>query len=134
MEDFYINSTSQANSGDRSIFKFSDIVYNGDAGFIFKVVTCIIISTLLMAFPSGLLLEGERAIHSREFILSLWTSTAGVVPHIIPKDLCKPIRKTRKRGRRGGLRRRIKTLWLDNRCKLPPLPTVLFVKRTVSPE
>ncbi|XP_049927640.1 ovarian cancer G-protein coupled receptor 1-like [Epinephelus moara] len=43
MEDFYINNTSQANSGDHNIFKFNDSVYNGDVGFIFKVVICIII-------------------------------------------------------------------------------------------
>lgn len=69
---------------------------------------------LLMAFSSSLLMEGERAIHSREFILSLWTSTASVVLHSIPKELCMPIRKTQKTGRRGGLCHRIKTLWLEN--------------------
>lgn len=43
MEDFDINCTSQANSCDHSILKFNDSVYSGEAGFIFKVVTCIII-------------------------------------------------------------------------------------------
>lgn len=69
-----------------------------------------------------------RVTHSRDFLLSLRTSQVGTIPSNIPVELCKPRPKTkhRKRGRRGGTRRRLKTLRLDDRRKLPPLPSVLL--------
>lgn len=69
-----------------------------------------------------------RAALSRELLLSLQTSTAGMVPENIPMELRRQFKKSshRKRGRRGGVQRRFKTLRLDNRGKLPPLPSVLL--------
>ena len=67
-----------------------------------------------------------RVILSREFLLSLLTLTAAVIPDSIPRELCRPVTKTWKRGRRGGLRRRLKNLRLDDRRKLPPLLTILL--------
>lgn len=68
-----------------------------------------------------------RVTFSRAFLLSLRTSTAGDVPDTIPRALqYKPALKPRKRGKRGGIRRRLKTFRLDNRRKLPPLPTILL--------
>lgn len=65
---------------------------------------------------------------SRELLLSLQTFAAGTVPTGIQMKLYRPTKTSthRKRGRRGGLRRRLKSLWLDNRRKLPPLPSVLL--------
>ena len=59
-------------------------------------------------------------------LLSLRTSAAGEISASIPRKICKPIVRTCKRGKRGGLRRRIKTLRLSDWRKLPPLPTVLL--------
>lgn len=79
--------------------------------------------------------SGSRIIFSHELLLSLRTSTGGRVPAGIPAELYTPyspddvpVHRTtrRKRGRRGGIRRRLKCLSLDNRRRLPPLPTVLL--------
>lgn len=69
-----------------------------------------------------------RVTHSRDFLLSLRTSSVGTIPPNIPVELCKPRQKTkqRKRGRRGGTHRRLKTLRMDDRRKLPPFPFVLL--------
>ena len=88
-------------------------------------------ATLLLLLGVSLCHGGEhgapgRATLSREFLLSLRTSAAGEISASIPREICKPIVRTRKRGKRGGLRRRIKTLRLSDRRKLPPLPTVLL--------
>lgn len=66
-------------------------------------------------------------IYSREFLISLRTASAGIIPDILV-ELCRlhARSKHRKRGRRGGLHRRLKNLRLDNRRKLPPLPTILL--------
>ncbi|KAJ8251064.1 hypothetical protein GJAV_G00216860 [Gymnothorax javanicus] len=50
-----------------------------------------------------------------------------MVPGTIPPELCKVGKKVcrRKRGRRGGIRRKIKHMSLDDRRRLPPLPKSL---------
>lgn len=67
---------------------------------------------------------------TREFVLSL-RMAKGEVPTNIPEELhvqrCpdhKPSR--RQRGKRGRIRRRLKTMSLDNQRRLPPLLTVLL--------
>ena len=79
--------------------------------------------------------NGSRIIFSHELLLSLRTNTAGRIPAGITAELYiphspdnVPVHQTtwRKRGRRGGIRRRQKRLSLDNRCRFPPLPTVLL--------
>lgn len=71
---------------------------------------------------------GTRVILSREFLLSLRDSSIGLTPDNVPVELCRlgfpPTH--RKRGRRGGVRRRLKYLGLDDRRKHPPLPSVLL--------
>lgn len=74
-------------------------------------------------------LDGSgRVTLSQELLLSLQFSNAGEIPASVPLELRRPAKKLnhRKRGRRGGLQRRLKTLRLDNRRKLPPLPSVLL--------
>ena len=67
-----------------------------------------------------------RVILSRELLLSLRTSSEGTVPAGIPTELCRADIKRKKRGHRGGVRRRLKALHLNDRRKLPPLPTILL--------
>lgn len=77
----------------------------------------------------------ERRIFSRKLLLSLRSSISLAVPTGIPDEIYTeqkaneaPTRtpRRRKRGRRGGLCRRLKRLSLDNRRRLLPLPTVLL--------
>ena len=69
-----------------------------------------------------------RITFSREFLLSFRSTTDGVVLGNIPPELRRPDTKStrRKRGRRGGIRRRLKNMSLDNRRKMPTLPSVLL--------
>ncbi|ROL41860.1 hypothetical protein DPX16_3488 [Anabarilius grahami] len=89
-----------------------------------------IVITLLLelstCYGSEYGVSGE-IIYSREFLISLRTASGGIIPDI-PMELCRlhARSKHRKRGRRGGLHRRLKNLRLDNRRKLPPLPTILL--------
>ncbi|KAJ8333740.1 hypothetical protein SKAU_G00410590 [Synaphobranchus kaupii] len=78
---------------------------------------------------------GDCITISREILLSLRTSAEGEVPTNIPAELFvlhhmdkAPKRRPsqRKRGRRGGIRRKMKTLGLDNRRQLPPLPSIFL--------
>ncbi|KAL7832775.1 hypothetical protein SRHO_G00297930 [Serrasalmus rhombeus] len=70
----------------------------------------------------------DTTILTRELLLSLQASTNGVVPVSIPVELCRSVFKKncRKRGRRGGIRRRLRSMGLGDRRKLPALPTVLL--------
>lgn len=70
-----------------------------------------------------------RIIFSRESLLEIWLSTDGVVsPPNIPPELRRAVakHKPRKRGRRGGIRRRLKRMSLQDRSRLPALPTILL--------
>ncbi|KAL6459404.1 hypothetical protein MHYP_G00328760 [Metynnis hypsauchen] len=67
-------------------------------------------------------------ILTRELLISLRASTNGVVPVSIPTELCRSVFKKnrRKRGRRGGIRHRLRSMDLSDRRKLPALPTVIL--------
>lgn len=99
-------------------------------GTILELFVLFLSASLLLGSPACLE-AGGRGItgrYSREFLLSLRTSTSGIIPDTIPGALQykPPAPRLRKRGKRGGLRRRLKTFRLDNRRKLPPLPTILL--------
>ena len=72
-----------------------------------------------------------RITFAREFLLSLRSPPRDDVPAGIPVELCRPSggadsSRRRRRGRRGGIHRRLKNIKLDDRRKLPALPTVLL--------
>lgn len=94
-----------------------------------KLFALFCVLTLLLDFASHA--EGHdsgRVALSRELLLSLQTSTAGIVPVNIPMELRRQTKKSShgKQGRTGGVQRRLKTLRLDNRCRRPPLPSILL--------
>ncbi|KAK0154662.1 hypothetical protein N1851_003024 [Merluccius polli] len=63
----------------------------------------------------------SRVTLTRELLLSMRTSTKGDIPVGIPAELRSPHSPDK-----SGVRRRLKRLSLDNRRRLPPLPTVLL--------
>lgn len=70
----------------------------------------------------------RRVSFSRDFLLSLRSHLYGVVPDTIPPELCRAGKKLsrRKRGRTGRIRCKLKHISLNNRRRLPPLPTLLL--------
>lgn len=97
-------------------------------GFLVELFALFCVSTLLLGFASHAVGHGVYGKVSHSILLSLWTSAVGTVPSGIPMELCRLSKSSghRKRGRRGGLHQRLKTLRLDNCRKLPPLPSVLL--------
>ncbi|KAI4829319.1 hypothetical protein KUCAC02_023365 [Chaenocephalus aceratus] len=76
----------------------------------------------------------HRLIYSRELLLDINSLAASnPIPHFrrssstnaLPGGML-PKNRRRKRGRRGGVQRRLRTNGLDNRRRLPPLPTILL--------
>lgn len=69
-----------------------------------------------------------RISFSQELLLSLCPQSQGMVPGNIPPELCRgeKERKRQKKGRRGGIHRRLRNMSLNDRHKLPPLPTILL--------
>lgn len=71
----------------------------------------------------------------RELLLSLRSSMEGEIPITIPAEIFVPLHidrnpprrpPWRKRGRRGGIKRRVNKFCLDDRRRLPPLPSVFL--------
>lgn len=78
---------------------------------------------------------GERITISWEILLSLRTSPNGVIATTIPVELLAPPHPDRGASprrpsvrKRGDIRRRLKSLCLDNRRRLPPLPPIFVSK------
>lgn len=96
-----------------------------------KLFALFCLATLLLDLACHVV-EGHgvpgRVTLSRELLLSLQFSKASEISASVPLEPRRPAKKPshRKCGRRGGLQRRLKTLRLDSRRKLPPLPSVLL--------
>ncbi len=77
----------------------------------------------------------DRIVIDSELLLSLCSSTEGETPTNIPAEIFVPLHfdrnparrpPQRKRGRRGGIKRRVKKFCLDDQRWLPPLPSVFL--------
>lgn len=79
----------------------------------------------------------HRLIYSRELLLDISSLAASnpipPIPHFLRSSSTNslpggmlPKNRRRKKGRRGGVQRRLRTNGLDNRRRLPPLPTILL--------
>ncbi|KAK1894846.1 Chloroplastic group IIB intron splicing facilitator CRS2 chloroplastic [Dissostichus eleginoides] len=79
----------------------------------------------------------HRLIYSRELLLDIRSLAASnpipPIPHFLRSSSTNalpggmlPKNRRRKRGRRGGVQRILRTNGLDNRRRLPPLPTILL--------